>query len=174
MRIPSLSIVKYGLALSLALIAPSLARADTLTLDTWTNASINGYAITGSFIYDATTKTIVSDSTRISNLCGVSPSCSLTVYSTGASPELEETHSGITGAPQYVAFYTDLGAANTFSSIYAAWDFGFSTELTGISGGVNITAAPAPKTGTGAASLIALVGAAFWLRRNRLREEGPR
>ncbi|MFY9655204.1 MAG: hypothetical protein WAK01_01255 [Methylocystis sp.] len=174
MMIPSLSLVRYGLALSLALVAPSLARADTFTLDTWRNASINGYAITGSFIYDASTKTIVSDSTKISNLCGVSSSCNLTVFSTGASPELEVTHSGITGAPQYLAFFSDLGAAGTFSSLYTAWDFSFSNELTGISGGVNITAAPSPKTGAGAASLIALVCAALWLRRDRLRQQPPR
>ena len=120
---PSPRIVKYGLALSLALMASSLARADTFTLDTWSHASINGYAITGSFIYDAATKTILSDSTKIAGLCGVSASCSQTVYSTAGSPELEVAHSGIVGAPQYIAFYSDLGAVGTSSSLYAAWGF---------------------------------------------------
>ena len=174
MTISSPCIVRYAFALSLALIAPSMARADSLTLDTWSHAGINGYAITGSFIYDATTKTILSDSTKIAGLCGVSPSCGLTVYSTAGSPELEVAPSGIPGAPQYIAFYTDLGAAGTSSSLYAAWDFGFSTELGGISGGVNITGAPGPKAGAGLAPLFALVCAALWLRRDRHRGRAPR
>ena len=68
-----LSKLKYGLAISLALSAPSLAHADQIILDTWTGASIGSYDITGYFQYDVNTNSIVSDTTAITPISGTSP-----------------------------------------------------------------------------------------------------
>jgi hypothetical protein len=154
-----ISNLKYGLAISLALMAPRLAHADTLTLDTWSNASINGYAISGSFVYDATNNSIVSDSTTISGLCSF-PACGLVVFQHPGSPTLVVTPTGPLGSPKYIAFYNNLGVPGTFSGLYAAWDMTFNNELPEIFGGVNITAAPAPTPSEGLLSvaLILIMG----------------
>jgi len=156
--------LKYGLAISLALIAPSLGHADVLTLDTWSNASVNGNAISGSFLYDATTNSIVSgsDTTAIGGLCS-SGTCHLseflpTTLNVGVLPASPPA-SLINGQAKYLVLVDDLGTpgANPLTVSYAN---DFTTQFLSFTGGLNITLAPGPTPGEGLLSvaLILLMG----------------
>jgi len=155
--------LKYGLAISLALITPCLAHADTLFVDTWSsNASINGEAVSGQFVYDATTNSISSDTTAIAGLC-TSGTCllspfnptALNVGAVASSPPV------IAGEPKFIAFNDGvtlggLGVPGT-NPILAAFQNDFSTELP-VTGSLLVSPGPTPGEGLLSVALILLMG----------------
>ncbi len=92
------------IAASLALIAPSLAHANTLFVDTWTsNASAGGDAISGQLVYDATTNSIVSDTTAIAGVC-TSGACELSPFNDPSNGSaLDVGAATAVGEPKYTS-----------------------------------------------------------------------
>ena len=156
--------LKYGLAILLALIAPCLAHADTLFVDTWSSdASINGEAVSGQFVYDATTNSISSDTTAIAGLC-TSGACSLSPFNPTALTVGVPTGPG---QPKYIAFNDGvtlggLGVPGT-NPILAAFESDFTTELP-VTGSLLVSPGPTPGQGLLSVALILLMGFAARFR----------
>jgi hypothetical protein len=160
----SLSHLKYGLAISLALIAPSLAHANTLFVDTWTsNASAGGDAISGQLVYDATTNSIVSDTTAIAGVCA-SGACMLSPFNDPSNGSaLDVGAATAAGEPKYIAFAQSfppiiggLGVPG-YNPMITAFDIGFTAELP-VTGGLLVSPGPTPGEGLLSVALIILVG----------------
>jgi hypothetical protein len=162
----SLSNLKYGLAISLALIAPSLAHADTLFVDTWSsNASAGGDAISGQLVYDATNNTIVSDTTAVAGVC-TSGACLLTPFNDpSAGSALDVGAATAVGEPKYIAFAQSvppitggLGVPG-YNPIISAYDITFGTDGgLPVTGGLFVSPGPTPGEGLLSVALILLVG----------------
>jgi hypothetical protein len=165
------SSLKYGLAISLALIAPSVAHADVFTVDTWTGASIGTHTITGAFTYDATTNSVVAgtDTTAISGVC-TSGTCGLSeflpfVLNVGALPA-ESFPTTFPGDPKYIVLAGGLGVPTVpgINPITLGFETDFTGELTTVTGGLSIAPGPTPGEGLLSIALIFLMGFASRFR----------
>jgi hypothetical protein len=172
----TLKIPYKGLCFAIAIVMANTLAASADVLDTYMwqdGTTINHQDVTGQFTVDETIKSIISDTTSIGTLCA-SGDCGL------VSPA---PFSGINtklftyGPPEWAPYPVELQIHLAFA---AGCDCSGAviTSVTNVaigppypsyeySGGLSV---PAPHPARGIPSLIALAGAALWLRRDWLRQ----
>jgi hypothetical protein len=139
-----------------------------LLLEQWTaGASIGGVPITGSFFYDPATGGIVGNNTSIPGFCA-SGGCAFNILARS-----DVVVSNAAGASVQLIFndatFGTIGPhlLNIVMNGPQPDIFGGPDRPLSATGGLNVSAAPAPAPGVGLASLFALAAAIFGSRRLR-------
>lgn len=179
----------FALATAGAITGSHPATADVLYTATWTDASVQGTPITGSFTYDATTTLIVSDTTAILSIpcrgtCGFQSPPGPPYDIVSAFLEFNAVDSPLVGPlppplqPPYLPgfmtfqFQNPLSTPTTYNPIMEVYanieDYNGDYPWTfyTFTGGLSISPVPSPRPSSGVPALIALAGAVLWLRRN--------
>jgi hypothetical protein len=164
------------LLFALAMYATPVAASAALYLETWVDASVAGFTLSGSFEFDPATYAITNDTTTLQgygaiNVSGYSPGNSLDKpYYLGTG---FESYFSCSPCQLFVSFTQEigLGTVPVTDPIYFV-TVGFPPpDLRGGQGGLRgELLVPSPDLATGIPGLIALGGAVLWLRRNWLRQ----
>jgi hypothetical protein len=145
------------------------AFADAYYLERWSaGASVSGVPFTGGFVYDATTGGVIGgNNTSIPGFCA-SGGCAFNINARNAVVVSDAAGASVQLTFNDATFGT-IGPHLLNLAINGPLPDVFGGPILGLSvtGGLNVSTAPAPAPGVGLASLFALAAAIFGSRRLR-------